>query len=63
MHNFRAGREKLGKFDKKIRNRDPYFLLQNLDSRHSQLAKYTVLDEESESEVKKYKILEPGGEK
>ena len=24
---------------------------------------YTVFDEESESEVKKYKILEPGGEK
>ena len=31
------------------------------DSRHVQLAIYTVLDEESESEVKKCQILEPGG--
>ena len=34
-----------------------------LDSRHVQLAKYTVFDEESESEVKKCQIVEPGGEK
>ena len=32
-----------------------------LGSRHAQLAIYTVFDEESESEVKKCKILEPGG--
>ena len=31
------------------------------DSRHVQLAIYTVWDEESESEVKKCQILEPGG--
>ena len=30
-------------------------------SRHAQLAIYTVFDEESESEVKKCQILEPGG--
>ena len=40
----------------------PLFLTKIWDSRHVQLAKYTVLDEESESEVKKCKILEPGGE-
>ena len=40
-----------------------YFLIKIWDSRHVQLAKYTVLDEESESEVKKCQILEPGGEK
>ena len=39
-----------------------YFLLNILDSRHAQLAKYAVFDEESESEVKKCKILEPGRE-
>ena len=33
------------------------------DSRHVQLAIYTVLDEESESEFKKCQILEPGREK
>ena len=33
-----------------------------LDSRHVQLAIYTVFDEESESEVKKCQILKPGGE-
>ena len=32
-----------------------------LGSRHAQLAIYTVFDEESESEVKKCQILEPGG--
>ena len=31
------------------------------DSRHAQLAIYTVFDEESESEVEKCQILEPGG--
>ena len=55
-------------FDKKTPN-----LAQGLDflrfwarfwnSRHSQVAIYTVFHEESESEVKKCQILEPGGEK
>ena len=31
------------------------------DSRHSQVAIYTVFHEESESEVEKCQILEPGG--
>ena len=31
------------------------------DSRHIWLAKYTVFDEESESEVKKCQTSEPGG--
>ena len=31
------------------------------DSRHVQLAIYTVLDEESESDVNKCQILQPGG--
>ena len=31
------------------------------DSRHAQVAIYTVFHEESESEVEKCKILEPGG--
>ena len=39
------------------KNRKKYFL----GSRHAQLAIYTVFDEESESEVKKCQILEPGG--
>ena len=33
------------------------------DSRHTQLAIYRVLDEESESEVKNCQIWEPGGKK
>ena len=33
------------------------------DSRHVALAKFTVFVEESESEVKKGKLLEPGEEK
>ena len=36
-------------------------LAQVWDSRPIQVAIYTVLDEESESEVEKCKILEPGG--
>ena len=40
------------------------FLIHLVDfsiSTHAQLAIYTVFDEESESEVKKCRILEPGG--
>ena len=45
--------------EKKTKLKTDYFR----DSRHVQLAKYIVLDKESESEVIKCKILEPGGEK
>ena len=38
-----------------------YFLTKFWDSRHVQLAKYTVFDEESESEVEKSWNLESGG--
>ena len=43
-------------FDKKTIN-----LAQGLDCLRSQVAICTVFDEESESEVEKCKILEPGG--
>ena len=39
-----------------------YFGVRIRDTGHVQLAIYTVLDEESESEVNKCQILEPGGE-
>ena len=38
-----------------------YFWIKIKDSRHFQLAIYTVFHEESESEVKKCKKLQPGG--
>ena len=38
-------------------------LTKNWGYRHVQLAQHTVADEESESEVKAFKMLEPGGEK
>ncbi len=44
-------------------NKICYFLFFGGDSRHVQVAIYTVFDEESESEVKKCKILEPGKKK
>ena len=40
-----------------------YFGVQIRDSGHVQVAIYTVLDEESESEVEKCNILPPGGTK
>ena len=45
-------------FDKKTPN-----FAQGLDFLRSQVAIYTVFHEESESEVEKCKILEPGGKK
>ena len=40
-----------------------YFGVKYRDSGHVQVAIYTVFHEESESEVNKCQILEPGGEK
>ena len=45
-------------FDKKTPN-----FAQGLDFLRSQVAIYTVFHEESESEVEKCQILEPGGKK
>ena len=39
------------------------FFHQNFGFQHSQVATYTVFHEESESEVDKYQMFEPGGKK
>ena len=61
MQNFRARREKLRKTNVKLTPLTPLDPFQN-GYLIGNWVIHTVFDKESESEVKKCKILEPGGE-